>query len=208
MLEALRGRRQPRGCSQKPEGSGVREGVRHHGGSQCLEGKPQERDRDETSSAGRAGSKASRGCETLRAQPDRWDGSRRVVWLRAAGKTLKGNEPRTERGGAQRESAGGRHAVSTGETVKGSPSLRGDPPDASTRRVGLRCEGLEVEASGRARGRSPTAGGRASTQYARSTAALNTLGGRPSPRQEARPRQRDVASQTTTRTVEEDNGRT
>jgi len=44
---------------------------------QGPEGKPQERDRDETGPAGCGGSKASRGCKTLWAQHDRWDGSRR-----------------------------------------------------------------------------------------------------------------------------------
>ena len=53
---------------QPREGHGVREGVRRSGGRKAPKGKPHERDRDEISSAGREGSKASKGCETPRAQ--------------------------------------------------------------------------------------------------------------------------------------------
>jgi hypothetical protein len=73
------------------EGDGAREGVRHHGRMKASKGQPHGRDRDETSPAGRGGSKASRGCETLRAQRNQ----RRWVcvggmWLPAIGKTSKG----------------------------------------------------------------------------------------------------------------------
>jgi hypothetical protein len=47
---------------------------RTHGtikGSKASKGKPHEWHRDEISSAGRGGSKASRGCETLRAKQNR-----------------------------------------------------------------------------------------------------------------------------------------
>jgi len=97
--EPLRGRLGSSRARLKPRGTRRPRGRTAPRRERGPEGKPQERDRDETSPAGRAGSKASRGCETLRAQPDRWVGSCRIVWLRAAGKTLKGTKPRTGRGG-------------------------------------------------------------------------------------------------------------
>jgi hypothetical protein len=96
---------------------------------QGPEGKPQERDRDETGPAGCGGSKASRGCETLGAQHDRWDGSCRSdvaprSWQNAEGESNLGRSVVGDRG----ESCGRRAAqCRTGETVKGSPSLRGEP---------------------------------------------------------------------------------
>jgi hypothetical protein len=83
---------------QAREGSGAREGVRHSARIKASEGEAQERNRNETSPAGRVGSKASRGCETLGTQRNRSG----VVpaggmWLCAAGKTLKGKKPRKGR---------------------------------------------------------------------------------------------------------------
>jgi len=46
---------------QSREGHGARKGVRRSGGSKASKGEPQERNRDETSPAGREGSKASEG---------------------------------------------------------------------------------------------------------------------------------------------------
>jgi len=60
-------------------------------------GKPQEWDRDGISPADHGGSKASRGCETLGAQPNRQDWeSAGCKWLSVIGKTLKGKEPQEE----------------------------------------------------------------------------------------------------------------
>lgn len=53
---------------QPREGHGARESVRRSGGSKAPKGKPHERNRDEISSEGREGSKASKGCETPRTQ--------------------------------------------------------------------------------------------------------------------------------------------
>jgi hypothetical protein len=65
--------------------SALEEGVRRGAGMKASRREPQERDRDETSPTGRAGSKASRGCETLRAQHNRRigisPGVRGSAWL-------------------------------------------------------------------------------------------------------------------------------
>lgn len=53
---------------QSREGHGARESVRRSGGRKASKGEPHERNRDETSSEGREGSKASKGSETPRTQ--------------------------------------------------------------------------------------------------------------------------------------------
>jgi hypothetical protein len=78
-----------RGSRRSKERTALRE-------DQNLEGKPQERDRDGISPADCSGSKASRGCETLRTQRNQWFGNHwRYVapgsWENAEGeKTLEG----------------------------------------------------------------------------------------------------------------------
>jgi hypothetical protein len=73
----------------------------------ASKGKTHERDQDEISLAGHEGSKASRGCETLRTQRNRIDVDVcRGKWLLVTGKTLKGKKPRKERDGHRRPGCG------------------------------------------------------------------------------------------------------
>jgi hypothetical protein len=63
---------------RKPqEGHGVREGIRRSRRSKASKGEPQEWNRDEISPGDHMGSKAARGCETLRSQHNRVHG-----WIR------------------------------------------------------------------------------------------------------------------------------
>jgi len=88
-----RGSRNPQDPAKPHEGLGVREGVRHRGRSKTSKGEPQERDRDGISPGGAAGSKASRGSETLRTQRNRTGREPAGgMWLRDAPKTLKGRK--------------------------------------------------------------------------------------------------------------------
>lgn len=58
---------------RNPEGRDVREDGQHLARSKASKGKPHERNRDGTGPEGCEGSKAPRGCETLRAQqPAGW----------------------------------------------------------------------------------------------------------------------------------------
>jgi len=95
-LKASGARRRPQGrfcrVSQRQEGSGARKGVRRCGGSKTSKGEPQGRERDEIGPTGQGGSKASRGCETLRAQQNRVVWEPPGKWLLLAGKTSKGRK--------------------------------------------------------------------------------------------------------------------
>jgi hypothetical protein len=96
-------------------------------GSKAPKGEPHERDWDETSPAGCGGSKASRGCETLRAQPNRmrWDSPGYVAphsWENAVGdKTSEGAGVSRVFDGSHRGRRNSRCCV--GDTLKGSQSL-------------------------------------------------------------------------------------
>jgi hypothetical protein len=113
--------------------------------SKAPKGEPQTRDRDGTSPAGLGGSKASRGCETLRAQPFEPCG------VGAAGRGAPphrehaiGDE--TSEGASQSRAAGlfgdpsaaASSRRSSGETLQGSQSLREESPIFTDRRAAAR----------------------------------------------------------------------
>jgi hypothetical protein len=122
-VQALRGRPSPCAGAVQSRGQRRSRGRTTPPREQCLEGKPQERDRDGTSPAGDTGSKASRGCETLRAQLDRWDGSRRSDVAPCRWQDAEGEKTSDGARCAEVLLHGGRRAGSSCETVKGSPSL-------------------------------------------------------------------------------------